>query len=68
MTAPPLRTITVRHRPLAKLPQAVASCAELGAAYGKCISARYQDVERGMCNAEFEAFRKCVGEAMKKAK
>ncbi|GAA6060676.1 hypothetical protein JCM10212_005058 [Sporobolomyces blumeae] len=63
-----VRSAAVRHRPLAKLPQAVGSCSELGAAYGKCIGSRYQDVEKGMCKVEFEAFRKCVATAMKSAK
>ncbi|KAK4335748.1 hypothetical protein RTBOTA2_004501 [Rhodotorula toruloides] len=44
-------------RPLAQLPKAAAQCAQAGAAYGKCIGARYQDVDKGMCAAEFQAFR-----------
>ncbi|KPV74434.1 uncharacterized protein RHOBADRAFT_65264 [Rhodotorula graminis WP1] len=57
-----------RLRPLAKLPKAAAACAEAGAAYGKCIGARYQEVERDMCQREFAAFRQCVAEQMKARK
>lgn len=32
--------------------------------YGKCIGARYTDVERGMCEQEFQAFKKCMLEAV----
>ena len=35
-----------------------------GAAYGKCIGARYTEVEKGMCADEFAAFRKCVADAV----
>lgn len=28
--------------------------------YGDCILARYQDVERGMCEREFQVFKACV--------
>ncbi|GAA5841858.1 hypothetical protein JCM3766R1_005590 [Sporobolomyces carnicolor] len=63
-----LRSAAVRHRPLAKLPKAVASCSEAGAVYGKCIGAKYQEVEPGMCRAEFAAFKECVSKAMKSAK
>ncbi|GAA5930000.1 uncharacterized protein JCM15063_004687 [Sporobolomyces koalae] len=68
MTSSTLRSTAVRHRPLAKLPQAVAACAEAGAAYGKCIGAKYQEVEPNMCQAEFQAFKLCVSKAMKKVK
>lgn len=29
-------------------------------AYGKCISTSYTDVSKGMCEAEFKAFKECV--------
>ena len=28
--------------------------------YGKCIGARYNEVSKGMCEAEFQAFKDCV--------
>lgn len=31
-----------------------------GLVYGKCIGARYTDVERGMCDKEFQSFKKCM--------
>ncbi|GAA5849134.1 hypothetical protein JCM8547_006458 [Rhodosporidiobolus lusitaniae] len=48
------------RRPLAKLPSAAAQCAEQGAAYGKCMGLRYQDVEHRMCDKEWTAFAQCV--------
>ncbi|GAA5824022.1 hypothetical protein JCM5353_007062 [Sporobolomyces roseus] len=68
MTSTTIRSAAVRHRPLAKLPQAVAACSETGAVYGKCIGSRYQEVEKNMCQAEFQAFRQCVANQMKKSK
>ncbi|POY75301.1 hypothetical protein BMF94_1672 [Rhodotorula taiwanensis] len=56
------------YKPLSVLPKAAAQCAEAGRAYGKCIGARYMDVERGMCEREFVQFRQCMVEAMKKAR
>lgn len=32
--------------------------------YGKCIGAKYQEVEPGMCRAEFAAFKECVSKAV----
>lgn len=29
-------------------------------AYGKCIGKSYQEVSKGMCDAEFRAFKECV--------
>jgi hypothetical protein len=29
-------------------------------AYGKCIGQSYQEVSKGMCEAEFRAFKECV--------
>ncbi|KAG0659812.1 hypothetical protein C6P46_005015 [Rhodotorula mucilaginosa] len=56
------------YKPLAALPQAAAQCAEAGRVYGKCIGAKYMDVERGMCEREFVQFRQCMVEAMKRAR
>lgn len=36
-----------------------------GRAYGKCIGAKYMDVERGMCEREFVQFRQCMVEAVR---
>lgn len=38
---------------------------EQGRAYGKCIGAKYMDVERGMCDREFVQFRQCMVEAVR---
>ncbi|SGZ31921.1 BQ5605_C042g12042 [Microbotryum silenes-dioicae] len=31
-------------------------------AYGKCIGVKYTEVERGMCEKEFQAFKACVAQ------
>ncbi|ORY38105.1 hypothetical protein BCR35DRAFT_311527 [Leucosporidium creatinivorum] len=59
-------TSTAIRRPLAQLPTAFAACSAQSIAYGKCIGASYTDVERGMCEQEFRAFKACVKEAIKR--
>ena len=52
-------------RPLKKLALAsTTTCAPQATAYGKCILATYMDVKKDMCKTEFEAFGKCVREAV----
>ncbi|KAG8929950.1 hypothetical protein FRC02_004836 [Tulasnella sp. 418] len=51
-------------RPIRKLATAAGACSAAGAAYGKCISDSYQDVQKGMCAAEFKAFKECVQKVM----
>jgi len=29
-------------------------------AYGQCIGKSYQEVQKGMCETEFKAFKECV--------
>lgn len=41
------------------------SLGEKGRVYGKCIGAKYMDVERGMCEREFVQFRQCMVEAVR---
>lgn len=49
---------------VALLAQGVMSCSSQATVYGKCITARYQDVHKDMCVKEFEAFRSCVQRAV----
>ncbi|RCH80326.1 hypothetical protein CU098_004056 [Rhizopus stolonifer] len=44
----------------------VASCPVQAAAYGKCITSNYKNVTKEMCQVEFQAFKQCVQQAMKK--
>ncbi|SCZ87743.1 BZ3500_MvSof-1268-A1-R1_Chr2-3g05211 [Microbotryum saponariae] len=69
-------------RPLQRYPTAFAACATQLAdrrqhtytslpstqamAYGKCIGAKYTEVERGMCEKEFQAFKACVAQHVKR--
>lgn len=57
---------SLARRSCRRIPHA-HSCNSQGAAYGKCIGARYQDVDKGMCAAEFQAFRQCVTQAVSPA-
>lgn len=34
------------------------------AAYGACVNAKYLEVEKDMCKAEFETFKACVSKAV----
>ncbi|ORY30352.1 hypothetical protein BCR39DRAFT_529326 [Naematelia encephala] len=47
-------------QPLKSLAKASQSCSAPGMAYGKCIGAKYTEVSKGMCEAEFQAFKDCV--------
>ncbi|KIY56395.1 hypothetical protein I307_04194 [Cryptococcus deuterogattii 99/473] len=51
-------------QPLKTLANASKSCAAQSVAYGKCISKSYTDVSKGMCEAEFKAFKECVQKAV----
>ncbi|KAK9895562.1 hypothetical protein P389DRAFT_173175 [Cystobasidium minutum MCA 4210] len=53
-------------KPLQKLAKASASCSKEAAAYGACVNAKYLEVEKDMCKAEFETFKACVSKAMGK--
>ena len=48
-------------------PQLMASCSVQATAYGKCVAEHMGEVKKGQCQAEFEAFKKCVRDAAKKA-
>lgn len=38
----------------------VANILHQSIAYGKCVGQSYQEVSKGMCDAEFRAFKECV--------
>lgn len=59
-TMPPSSTRPISSTGLRKLATASKSCASTSLAYGKCIGAQYQDVSKGMCVDEFNAFKACV--------
>lgn len=59
-------TKMTKVRPAARLMQAGAQCAELGAAYGNCVLATYNNMNKDTCKKEFDAFRSCVSANMKR--
>jgi len=50
--------------PLRTLAKASQSCSAQSVAYGACVGKSYLDVSKGMCEAEFEAFKECVQKAL----
>ena len=46
---------------------ALGECGVPAQAYGACVSALGKKVEKGLCNSEFEALRKCFMAARKRA-
>lgn len=56
-----------RHlAPLRKWGVAMGACSAQAEQYGQCMLAHYQQIERGVCDAEFAAFRACVQTHLKK--
>ena len=47
-------------QPVLTFGKAAASCSTQAKAYGSCILASYESVERGMCEEEFRGFKACV--------
>ncbi|ODV74034.1 uncharacterized protein CYBJADRAFT_184445 [Cyberlindnera jadinii NRRL Y-1542] len=47
-------------RPAKKLISATAQCSESGTVYGECILLHYQNLKKGICEKEFQAFKQCV--------
>jgi hypothetical protein len=45
---------------ITSLAKGVASCPAQAAAYGQCIAVNYKDVQKDMCQKEFQAFKQCV--------
>lgn len=59
-TAAVARTTFKDKTPLKTLAKASQSCTVQSAAYAKCIGAKYLEVSKGMCEAEFQEFKQCV--------
>ena len=47
-------------QPVMTLGRSAAQCASQSKAYGQCILAQYEAVDRGMCEKEFMEFKACV--------
>ncbi|PYH99702.1 hypothetical protein BO71DRAFT_394181 [Aspergillus ellipticus CBS 707.79] len=56
-----------RTRPIEKFARATARCSTEAAAYGKCVVADYNAVQKGMCAKEFLKLKDCYLAAAKKA-
>lgn len=55
-----------RTQGIAGLAKGVATCPAQATAYGQCILANYKDATKDMCQKEFQAFKSCVQQAMKR--
>ncbi|KAL3708190.1 hypothetical protein TMatcc_006173 [Talaromyces marneffei ATCC 18224] len=53
-------------RPLEKFAQAASQCSVEAAAYGKCVVADYNAVQKDMCAKEFMRLKDCFLAASKK--
>lgn len=52
---------------LGSYPKWIAACGPEGAAYAKCVAQELGEIKKNQCKAEFDAFKKCVQNAAKKA-
>jgi NADH dehydrogenase [ubiquinone] 1 alpha subcomplex assembly factor 8 len=60
-------TMKKESRSVAVFAKGVAACSHQAKTYGQCITARYTDVHRDVCAKEFQAFKNCVQQSLKKA-
>ncbi|KAI9483304.1 MAG: hypothetical protein EXX96DRAFT_557648 [Benjaminiella poitrasii] len=58
--------MTKSSKGISTIAKSVASCPAQATAYGQCITMNYKDVHKDMCQKEFQAFKQCVQQAMKK--
>ncbi|KAI8066221.1 uncharacterized protein B0P05DRAFT_209451 [Gilbertella persicaria] len=54
----------MKQKGVTQLAKGVASCPAQATAYGQCIALSYKDVQKDMCQKEFEAFKQCVQQAV----
>lgn len=47
-------------QPVLTFGKAAGSCSQEGRVYGACILAQSENVEKGMCEREFQMFKECV--------
>ncbi|MBW0472165.1 hypothetical protein O181_011880 [Austropuccinia psidii MF-1] len=53
----------IRKGSISDIAQAVSHtspCHHLSIKYGECVSNKYQEVEKDICQSEFEQFKECV--------
>lgn len=54
-------------QPVMTLGRSAAQCASQSKAYGQCVLAQYEAVDRGMCEKEFMEFKACVQQKVSRA-
>ncbi|PWN25826.1 hypothetical protein BDZ90DRAFT_233842 [Jaminaea rosea] len=47
-------------QPVMTLGRSAAACASASKAYGACVLAQYEAVDKNMCEKEFREFKECV--------
>ena len=62
-----MESVRAAKKRLKKYPGYLATCSTEGALYAKCVTTHMSGVTKDQCRPEFEAFKKCVASAAKKA-
>ena len=62
-----MESVKKARQRLAAYPKLIASCSAEAAAYAACVTRSMGEVQKDHCKVEFDAFKRCVAEAAKKA-
>ncbi|PWN52380.1 hypothetical protein IE53DRAFT_385170 [Violaceomyces palustris] len=62
----PTKIIQRDLKPVQTFARGAASCSAQAKVYGACIVAQYENVEKDMCQREFQAFKLCVQQKLGK--
>ncbi|KAI7870828.1 hypothetical protein BDF14DRAFT_1417484 [Spinellus fusiger] len=55
-----------RTKGITVLAKGVMTCSSQASVYGRCITNSYKDVQKDMCLKEFQLFKECVQQSIKK--
>jgi hypothetical protein len=62
-----MESVSKARARLAAYPKLIASCSGEAAVYAACVTKSMGEVKKDQCKEEFDAFKKCVAKAAKKA-
>ena len=62
----PAAAAAAARRVTTELASAMAQCAPQAAAYGACMDANLETVQRGTCDAQFAALKECARAAVRR--
>lgn len=52
---------------MAVFARSLGSCSKQATVYGRCVASKVEDVQKGLCQMEFNAFKECVQKAVRRA-